>query len=137
MPAKKKTTKKKAEVQKLDLSKPLDIQNATTQQRKDYAAFLEQLKVSAGWKILERTMDDNLQIIATQIVDKVGTDGQKLEDTEVDELRIQYNQIKQLKEMPDVLIDRFLPKESEPEQQYDPYSSNGLPSNVLSMSDTT
>lgn len=136
MPAKKKATKKK-EVEKLDLSKPLDVENASKAQRKDYAAFLEQLKVTAGWKILERVMDDNLQIIANQIVEKQGVDGRKLEDIEVDELRIQYNQIKQLKGLPDQLIEQFLPEEDQPEVQYDPYSATGLGSNVLSMSDTT
>ena len=129
---KKKATK---EVQKIDLSKPLDIENASISQRKDYAAFLEQLKVTAGWKILERTMDDNLQVIANQIVDKLSAHGQPLDDKEVDELRIQYNQIKQLKKLPDTLIDRFLPKESTPEMQYDPYSSVGLQANVLRMND--
>jgi len=135
MPKKKAT--KKEEVKKLDLSKPLDIENASFEQRRDYAAFLEQLKVTAGWKILERTMDDNLQVIANQIVEKVSATGQPLEDKEVDELRIQYNQIKQLKQLPDALIDRFLPKETTPEMQYDPYSSTGLQANVLDMSNTT
>jgi len=149
MPAKKKTTKKatkkttakKQEVKKLDLSQPLHELGQTIEERQLVTAHLYQLKSNVGWKILEQVMDDNLQVLASQIVDKVKSDGTVLTDAEVDELRIQHAQIKQLKAMPDVLIEQFKPREAGQEIQYDPYSGMGIGASVLSeeetVSDTT
>lgn len=135
--AAKKSVSRETEPKKLDLSKPLSNLGDSKENRELVNAHLEQLKVSVGWKILEQVMGDNLQVLAQQIVDKVDLNGQPLTDEQVDELRIQHNQIKQLKGMPDILIATFTPQEGKPDPQYDPYSGEGIPTNVLSMSDTT
>lgn len=141
MPAKKKTAKKvAAKTEAKEIVETLNEFHPATASKEDrelYAAHLEQLKVTGGWLILSKIMDDNIALLAEKIVNKVDENGEPLTDQAVDELRIQYNQIKQLRDMPNMLIDKFRPSEAAPDVQYDPYSGSGLSSNVLSMSDTT
>lgn len=144
MAPKKKTTKKtvkkqavKQEAPKLDLTRPFDLAGASAKQLEEYAVFVEQLKVSAGWQILKQTMEDNLKVIAKQIVEKVGLNGEVLSDEDVDLLRVQHRQIEQLVGLPDMIISKFKPESGGSFVQYDPYSGEGIQASVLSMSDTT
>lgn len=140
MPAKKKTTKKqvtKQELPKVDLNKPLHLDTTDRDEREAYAAHLALLKTQPAWKIIEKVLEDNIQILANQIVEKKNEYGEPVDERTVDELRIQHAQLKQMKQLPDELISMFKRPEAALDTQYDPYSGTGLQANVLSMSDTT
>lgn len=123
MPRKK---KQPAVVETRDLSQSFDLTRKDKDGYKAYATYLEQLLVSPGWKLLEQVLTANLTVLEQQIIGKSGAEGTPLTESQVDELRVQYAQIKQLLVRPAALIREYkklsgagsVPSEF----NYDPYA---------------
>lgn len=141
----KKTVKKVIEqevVQVIDLSQPFDLVNVTPARLKEYAAYLEQMIVTPGWKLMEAVLNANIEVLGEQIISKADVAGTQLTDADVELLRVQHAQIKQLLKKPSVLIAQYK-GDNRPSTmaEYDPYSKRGQKSefvnNAQTMSNTT
>lgn len=75
--------------------------------RENYAVYVANMLESTGWQIMKQIMEDNLKQLEEQIVSKIDEEGKMMEEEEVDLIRVQYAQIKQLLVKPQQLIDAF------------------------------
>lgn len=129
-------------VKVIDMSQPYDLVNVSPTRLREYASYLEAMVISPGWKLMEAVLNANLGVLAEQIINKAEVDGTVLTDSDVELLRVQHAQIKQLLKKPQILIDQYGGKlKPSTMQEYDPYSKPGEKSefinNARSMSNTT
>ena len=118
------TTKRKKKVPVLDLHHSFSLTDVNMETRRQYAHYLREMVLSAGWKLMSQILEGNLSVLEKTIVLKVNTEtGERLEEKDLDELRVQHAQITQLLLKPHELIKQFAGKEAAPVvSDYDPYS---------------
>lgn len=129
-------------VKVIDLSQPYDLVNVSPTRLREYASYLEAMVLSPGWKLMEAVLNANLAVLAEQIINKSEIDGTLLTDADVELLRVQHAQIKQLLKKPQMLIDQYGGKNKPSVMaEYDPYGKPGVKSefvnNAKTMSNTT
>ena len=139
---KKKVTKQK-KVPTLDLHQSFDLGNVTMESRKQYAHYLKELTMSAGWKLMKQILEGNLALIERTIITKYDiARGVQLDEKELDEYRVQHAQMSQLLEKPHELIRQFEGEERhQVTSDYDPYSHGKVADKsregARSLTDTT
>ena len=76
----------------------------------------------AGWQLLVKMLDSNIEAIKQQILDGVGTTGEKLTEDETALLRENLKIYEHIKNLPAKTVNQYTsPKESDP--NVDPYFS--------------
>lgn len=123
----------------MDLShiQSIDLTKMDRETMKSYAAHLEVMLASAGWKLLETVLKANLEVLTEQIVSKVNTGGEPLTDADVEILRVQYAQIRQLLDKPRTLITQFHGKPNIGHTaEYDPYQKAGVKSEFVNNAES-
>lgn len=112
--------KKKREPQ---LHDKFELGEITTEMRTTYAELLEQMTMTAGWKLMVQILEGNLSIIEKAVLTKRDpVTAKTMTEAEVDELRMQHAQIDQLLNKPAELISKFRAEKNIGETgSYDPY----------------
>lgn len=124
----KRTAKKKAVVQEVP---KVELQRAATvefnidnpEQAAEICAHLKQLETTIGWIYLKRFLLDSMKVIERQIITKkcVHT-GEKLDEGEVDQLRMSYLAYEELAEKPHILIQNLSQGNKPTSPRYDPFA---------------
>jgi len=117
----------------------INVRTKDPQLLKQYAEYMEAMLVTPGWAILEAVLRENIVILGDQIISKCDSGGNPLQDADVDLLRIQHAQIKQLLDKPRQLINSYSKKKTVSTlPEYDVYRA--VPEGVVrasSLTDTT
>lgn len=140
MPRKKTTTPEPIKTEILQYSVPsFNLRTNDPEQLKQYAAYLESMLITPGWALLEKILNENLVTIGEQIIAKADNAGEELTEENVNLLRVQYAQIKQLLAMPKELVHSFAtPKRKEEMPEYDAYKSvSDYSPRASTLADTT
>lgn len=117
----------------------VDLHTRDKKKMKEYAQFVAAMLQSPGWLIMRKILEENAKVLETQIIAKVDVEGNEMTEQDVDIVRVQYAQIKQLIDKPRQLVEQFDQKTKvamTPELDvYKAISEGGVYSSTLS--DTT
>jgi hypothetical protein len=93
-----------------------------TKEKKDLAvAQLKRLVDDAGWKIVLQVLDANIELIEDFVLSGLGAAGNKLTESETDQLRSELRIYKNVREMPKHIVESFSEKKTPTMPEYDPY----------------
>lgn len=86
-------------------------------------AALKAMRLSAGWQIVERDLDENIAYLTRAVIEKADPiSGAEIDDAEADRLRYRLRLCQTVKDTPDRII-RQLSVPDEEEARDDPYAT--------------
>lgn len=125
MTKKKATTKKTTAKTDFKPHKIFDLQIKNQAQANELIAHIEILKNTAGWLILKQILEGNMAVLERAIVVKKDPiTGEKLTDSQCDELRFKHGYLEELVNKPDDLIETFKKQTGMGVPTYDPYATD-------------
>lgn len=119
------TKAKKVTVPKRVRSKKFSLDVRTQEDAMTLIGHMEQLKVSAGWAIIAKLLEDSMAIMERTIITKIDPETMlKLSEDQLDELRSRHMIFDEVLKKPDSLIFTF--RKSTPMHMpiYDPYHTD-------------
>lgn len=118
-------TKKKAKTETVDLHQRFELGDVSRETARNYAEHLKHMVNVPGWLLLKQILEGNCARIERVIITRMDPEtGAKLSETELDEYRIQLNQIERLIKQPYKLIEQYSPKEGKITKTFDPYAQS-------------
>lgn len=119
------TKAKKVTVPKRIRSKKFSLNVRTQEDAMTLIGHMEQLKVSAGWAIIAKLLEDSMAVMERTIITKIDPETMlKLSEPQLDELRSRHMIFDEVLKKPDSLIFTF--RKSTPMHMpvYDPYHTD-------------
>jgi uncharacterized protein YdcH (DUF465 family) len=100
----------------------LDIQ--TPEQRADLMQRMQQFQEHPDWKFICSVLQVNIDLLDRQIIEKVDENRDELSDEDVDQLRDKRMRLKELKQLPQSIVEQMRDPETEA-NSLDPYYQVG------------
>lgn len=95
---------------------------ATATPRLDLIEILRNGQTTQFWAELCAITQDNIEVTEAMILDKIDLNGQAISDADVDRLRDKRDVLKELLDLPEVLIKELSVEDDEKEENYDPFA---------------
>lgn len=108
-----------------ELHAPFELSDVSRETAKVYAEHLANMVLSQGWLLMEQILKGNCARIERIIITRMEPETHaKLSEAELDEYRIQLNQIERLIQHPHDLIKQYKAVEEPVTKTYDPYAAS-------------